>query len=121
MRKLVLLGALMASLPTAAQAQQPGSEKTPESVIRALVRAMYANDVTAYERLTIPDPRRHRLVSGGSVNEAALKEIEEDPGVVQVKLKSEFRLRGRSVKPASLVITLWARRRCIWLPIEVAR
>jgi len=73
--------------------------KSPEEVIRSLVRAMYSNDVAGYEQLTIPDPRRHRLVTGGSVNESALRELQDYPAGLQIKMKRPFRFRGRSVQP----------------------
>ena len=37
---------------------------------------MFSNDVATYERITVPDPRRSRLVQGGRVNEEAKKELE---------------------------------------------
>jgi len=80
-----------------AAAQLPTN--SPEDVIRSLVKAMYGNDVAPYEKLTIPDPRRHRLVTGGSVNESALRELQEYPEGLQIKMKRPFRFRGRSVQP----------------------
>ncbi|MEP7270285.1 MAG: hypothetical protein ABI882_02215 [Acidobacteriota bacterium] len=77
-------------------AQEAGRE-TPETVIRAFVKAMYGNDAAAFERLSVPDPRRSLLVKGGSVNEVALKEIEEDPDSIQIKIKRDFSYRGKPI------------------------
>jgi len=68
---------------------------SPESAILALVRSMYANDVDTYNRVTIPDPRRARLTTGGRVNTAALQRLEQDPGSLQMKSRRPFLYRGR--------------------------
>jgi hypothetical protein len=68
---------------------------TPESAILALVRSMYANDVETYNRVTIPDPRRARLTTGGRVNTAALQRLEQDPGSLQMKSRRPFLYKGR--------------------------
>jgi hypothetical protein len=36
---------------------------------------MYANDVASYNKLTLPNPLRSRLTSGGRVNENGLREL----------------------------------------------
>ena len=68
---------------------------TPESTILALVKSMYANDVETYNRVTMPDPRRARLTTGGRVNTAALQRLEQDPGSLQMKSRRPFLYRGR--------------------------
>jgi hypothetical protein len=70
---------------------------TPEGTIFALVRSMYANDVETYNRVTLPDPRRTRLTTGGRVNSGALQRLEQDPGSLQMKSKRPFLHRGREV------------------------
>jgi hypothetical protein len=56
---------------------------------------MYGNDVEGYTRVTIPDPRRARLTTGGRVNTAALQRLEQDPGSLQMKSRRPFLNRGR--------------------------
>jgi hypothetical protein len=75
------------------------STDTPEAAIRALVKAMYGNDVDAYNRVTMPDPRRARLTTGGRVNAAALQRLEQDPGSLQMKSRRPFLYRGREAAP----------------------
>ena len=71
------------------------SADSPEAAILALVKAMYGNDVEAYNRVTMPDPRRSRLTAGGRVNSAALQRLEQDPGSLQMKSRRPFLYRGR--------------------------
>jgi hypothetical protein len=97
----LLLMAFLLFVSPAVLTQTRGAERSPEEVMRALVRAMYANDVATYERLTIPDPRRALLVRGGSLNESAVKEIDEDPFSIQIKIKREFRYQGKPVERGS--------------------
>ena len=77
---------------------QPKTED-PEAVIRAMVIAMYANDVAAYNRLTIPHPLRERLTTGGRVNQAKLDQLKEDPGSLQIKARRPPLYRGAEAKP----------------------
>jgi hypothetical protein len=91
-----LIGVGLAVVMTLAQ-YRAGS---PEATIVAMFKAMYANDVKAYERVTLPDPRRSRLTSGGRPNEAKLKELEEYPGGLQIKLMRPFQFQGQEVKPS---------------------
>ena len=79
-------------------AQQARDEAAP--VIRALVQAIYANDVAAYEKLTLPHPLRSRLTAGGKVNEERLRELEEDPGGLQIRQTRPLAYQGKSVTPA---------------------
>jgi hypothetical protein len=82
-------------------AQSKPRERSPEEVIRAFVRAMYANDIATYERLSIPDPRRSLLVRGGSYNETAVREIDDDPLSIQIKVKRDFRYQGKPIEAGS--------------------
>lgn len=84
---------VLALLP--AQAASDG----PEPVIRALVKAIYAADVTAYNAVTVPDPRRARLTSGGRVNEAKLRQLETDPQLLQIRQSRPYLDHGREAKP----------------------
>jgi len=79
------------------QAQSAG---TPEAVIRGLVMAMVGADAAAFEKLTLPDPRRSVLVSGGGRgNQDRLRQLREDPGLVQIKQKRPFESKGVELKP----------------------
>jgi len=75
------------------------SADTPEAALLTLVRAMYSNDVESYNRITLPDPRRTRLTSGGRPNTAALQRLEQDPGSLQMKSRRPFLFRGREATP----------------------
>lgn len=74
-------------------------EGSPEAAIVALFRAMYANDVPEFERLTVPHPERSRLTAGGKANEERLRSLSDNPGSLQIKLKREFQLRGKAIAP----------------------
>lgn len=56
-----------------APAPLQGGKDSPEPTIRALVLAIYGNDVAAYNSLTMPHPLRSRLTAGGRVNAEALR------------------------------------------------
>jgi len=88
----VLVWMIFAASP---RAQSPRAPDSPEGTILALVRAMFANDVEGYNRVTIPDPRRSRLTTGGRANTAALQRLEQDPGSLQMKSRRPFLYRGR--------------------------
>src|SRR5262249_39820600 len=96
--RVVLLATIAAVVVAASAFAQTGAD-SPEAIIRSLVKAMFSNDVATYEKITVPDPRRGRLVQGGRVNEEAKKELEEYPEAVQVKLTSPFRFKGQEIKP----------------------
>jgi hypothetical protein len=70
----------------------------PEAAILALVKAIYANDVAAYNAVTVPDPRRGRLTTGGHVNEAKLRELQSDPPSLQMRQSRPFLFEGREAK-----------------------
>jgi hypothetical protein len=70
---------------------------TPEQVIRRLVTAIYANDVTAYNAVTMEHPRRARLTTGGRVNAEALQRLKEDPGGLQIRQLRPWLLKGQVV------------------------
>ena len=91
---VVILSALILAGPAAAQGEREG----PEQVIRALVTAIYRNDVPSYNRLTIPHPMRSRLTSGGRVNQERLDALKEDPGGLQIIPKRPPMLRGEKAE-----------------------
>ena len=92
--------ALLMVLVTAGAAVPSGQGKTegPEAVIRAMVMAMYANDVAAYNRVTLPHPLRERLTTGGRVNQSKLDQLKEDPGSLQIKERRPPLYRGGEAK-----------------------
>jgi hypothetical protein len=92
----VLAVAAALGIITSAGAQ---ASDNPEPVIRGLVRAMYSNDAVGFERLTIPNPRISLLTTGGRVNQDGLRELDEDPGGLQIIMKRPFEYRGAAVKP----------------------
>jgi hypothetical protein len=63
-----------------------------------MVMAMYANDVAAYNRVTIPHPLRERLTTGGRVNQSKLDQLKEDPGSLQIKQRRPPLFRGEEGK-----------------------
>jgi hypothetical protein len=67
---------------------------SPEGVIRALVVAMYSNDVAGYEKLTVPNPQRSRLTAGGRVNQSKLDELQRDPESLQIRAKRPLMFKG---------------------------
>lgn len=87
-----------AAVPLSAQR---GSRDDPGPVIRSLVLAMYANDVAAYNKLTLPHPLRSRLTSGGRVNENGLRELKDDPSGLQIKQQRPFEFQGKEAKPGA--------------------
>lgn len=96
-----LIGLAMGTVALAEQAKPAARtpREAPELVIRALVKAMYANDVAAYERLTVPDPRRGQLTKGGSTNRDRLRELDEDPQALQIRMARPFKHAGKAVDP----------------------
>ncbi|HEX5069220.1 MAG TPA: hypothetical protein VFV78_03305 [Vicinamibacterales bacterium] len=94
MIKTAILGALLIVSTQAAA-------DSPEPVIRALVKAIYAADVAGYNAVTIPDPRRARLTSGGRVNESKLEQLTTDPQSLQMKQVRPFLDHGREAVPDS--------------------
>ena len=74
---LVLIGL---AAPAGSQAEGQG----PETVIRALVMAIYGHDVAGYDKLTIPHPLRARLTERGRVNQAKLDALKENPEGLQI-------------------------------------
>ena len=89
---------LCATVPLSAQR---GGRDDPGPVIRSLVQAMYANDVAAYNKLTMPHPLRSRLTSGGRVNENGLRELKDDPGGLQIKQQRPFEFQGKEANPGA--------------------
>lgn len=96
--ELTKIVAVAAALLIALSAAQKSSDG-PEPVIRRLVRAMYSNDVAGFKRLTLSNPRIALLTTGGRVNQDGLRELDEDPGGLQIIMKRRFEYRGLSAKP----------------------
>src|SRR5262245_18575505 len=92
---LQLIG--VAILASAVSAQT----NSPEAVIRSFVRAMYSNDLAAYEALTLAVPGRERLEKGGAVNVEAKEELEQNPEAVQLRVARPYQFRGREVSPGA--------------------
>ena len=88
--RLALL-CLLFAVPSPAQSERD----SPEPVIRALVTAIYANDVAAYERVTLPHPQRSRLTAGGRPNPDRLQRLRDDPGSLQIKQMRPFAFQGK--------------------------
>jgi hypothetical protein len=78
-------------------ARQPS--ESPESVIRRLVQAIYANDAAAYNAVTIEHPLRSRLTAEGRVNAAGLRRLKEDPEGLQIRQKRPMLSEGKPVTP----------------------
>lgn len=72
-----------------------GGADSPEAAILAALKAMYANDVASYDRVTTTHPQKSRLTSGGRGNSARLQELEQNPGALQMKSRRPFLYRGR--------------------------
>jgi hypothetical protein len=99
-RALTLATAVLVATGAAGQSQSaPPAGDSPEPAIRALVRAIYANDVAGYNAITMPDPRRARLTTGGRPNITKLRELETDPGSLQLHKRRPFLFRGREAAP----------------------
>jgi len=67
---------------------------SPEPIIRSLVQAMYGNDVASYNNLTLPHPLKSRLTAGGSVNQNKLRQLQQDPGSLQMRLERPLLFQG---------------------------
>ena len=93
-KALVILCAAFGATAASGQRKPDG----PEAVIRAMVMAMYANDVAAYNQVTLPHPLRERLTTGGRVNQARLDALKEDPGSLQIKARRPPLFRGEEAK-----------------------
>jgi len=87
--------ALTAAVLTAPSLTAQTTKDGPEPVMLALVKAIYANDAAAYNAVTVPDPRRARLTSGGRVNESKLRDLTEDPGSLQMRKNRPFLYQGQ--------------------------
>ena len=95
MPRSALVLALILTAPALAQTSGGG----PEDAIAALMRAIYAGDATAYERVTLPHPRRALLSRGGALNEEALRELDEYPDALQLHPMRPFTYQGLAVEP----------------------
>ena len=98
MRTLICLAIALAcgAGPVLAAQHKEGS---PEAAIVALYRALYAGDLPAFERLTMPHPQRSRLTTGARRNDERLKALTDDPGAVQIRLQRPFQLNGKATAP----------------------
>jgi hypothetical protein len=72
-----VLSALIFALAYSAVLSAQAQRDSPEPVIRALVTAIYTNDVAAYERITLPHPLRSRLTAVGRPNPQKLQQLRE--------------------------------------------
>jgi hypothetical protein len=99
-RSSVLLCGVLCALVLSPDLRAQTSD-TPEAAIRAMVTAMYSNDVAAYERVTLPHPQRARLTAGGRRNEDKLRQLNEDPAGLQIKMKRPLLFQGKEAKPAA--------------------
>jgi hypothetical protein len=73
--------------------------ESPVSVVRRLVTAIYANDVAAYNAVTIEHPLRARLTAEGRVNASGLRRLKEDPEGLQIQPKRPMLSKGTPVVP----------------------
>ena len=94
---LALLATLSAGSSSALVSQ--GADE-PEAVIRQLFLAIYSNDAATYNRITTEHPQRGLLTTGGSVNSAALRRLEEDPEGLQVREMRPVLHQGKPVESA---------------------
>ncbi len=78
----------------AATSLSQSAASSPDKVIVALLRAMYAADGKSFAALTVPDPGIGVLTRGGSVNHDGLRELDEDPRGVQIITKRAPEYRG---------------------------
>jgi hypothetical protein len=85
-------------LPLAVLAQRTGG---PESAIRELFAAIYANDVDAYNRITLPDPARSKLTVGGRSNPDKLRQLRDDPDSLQIKALRPLLTKGVPIADVS--------------------
>ena len=89
---VVVLAAILAGEPVSAQRRRDD----PAPTIRALMLAIYSNDVDAYNRVTLPHPLRSRLTSGGRVNESRLQQLKDDPEGLQINEARPLLFQGQS-------------------------
>jgi hypothetical protein len=94
---LAVIACLSSSHPVSTQ----GGKDDPEPVIRAMVLAMYSNDVAAYDKVTVAHPLKSRLTSGGRVNESALQALKENPGGLQMREQREKLFQGKPATPGA--------------------
>jgi hypothetical protein len=95
MIKVALRIGMMALLALSAQT----SGDSPEPAIRALVKAIYAADVAGYNAVTVPDPRRAKLTTGGHVNASKLEQLNSDPQSLQMKKMRPYLDHGHEAVP----------------------
>jgi hypothetical protein len=71
---------------------------TPEAAVRQLVRAIYAGDVEAYNRVTTEHPRRGRLTERAAPNPDALRRLDEHPDELQLRELRPVLHRGKPIE-----------------------
>ena len=98
--RFTIVLSLVIAVPAAAR-QTAGS---PEAAIRALFAAIYSNDAAAYDRITLPDPARSKLTTGGRPNPDKLRQLREDPESLQIKQLRPLLAKGVPVGDASKAI-----------------
>lgn len=91
----LVLALLSAGPPATLRGQKPD---LPEEAIRQLVRAIYANDAAAYERVSLPHPRWRSLVAGGRKNLEKLRALDDNPDGLQVREARPLLFDGRIVE-----------------------
>ncbi len=96
--KLAALPLALALLAFATPSIAQRGPDDPEPVIRALVTAIYANDVAGYEKVTLPHPLRSRLTSGGRPNPSGLDELKQNPSSLQIRRERPFLFKGEEAK-----------------------
>jgi hypothetical protein len=95
---LLVAALLVASGSPVALAQ---GNDDPKVVIRQLVVAIYSHDVAAYNRVTTEHPLRARLTTGGSPNPDKLRQLEEDPGSLQIREMRPMLYHGKPIESAA--------------------
>ena len=102
MSRLVVCLALLAALSAgSSSAWVPQGDDGPEAVIRQLFLAIYGNDAAAYNRITTEHPQRALLTTGGSVNTAALRRLQDDPEGLQVQEMRPVLHQGKPLERAA--------------------
>ena len=77
---------------------------TPDAAIRALMTAIYAADTAAFERVTLPHPKRAMLTARSSRNEDKLRQLKDDPSGLQIKQQRPYLFQGKEIELAKAPI-----------------
>ena len=92
---------MIVALGVAVRAQPLQAPDTPEAVIRRLVLAIYRNDATEYNAVTVEHPLRSRLTAEGRANPQGLKRLTDDPSGLQIRQQRPMLSRGVPVQPSA--------------------